>query len=163
MEHKTSMIKTIVGLILCIVIGTSAAAHPGSGIVIDKDGQIYFTDTGKGVWKIDTNGKLSYLPASKFHWMAIDAAGDFAGSPKNFGEYFERVTPENNKPALIMCSDFPLVVGKDGNIYYAQTRPGAARIIRRTAGGKETVLASNKIFEFISGIAIGPDGYLYIT
>lgn len=163
MERSVSVIKAFIGLILCILVGTSATAHPGSGIVVDDHGQIYFTDTGKGVWRIDTDGKLTYLPASKFHWMTIDAAGYFARSPKNFGEYFERVTPQNNKPALIMCSDFPLVVGKDGNIYYADTRPGSAKIIRRTPGGKESVLASNKIFEFISGIAVGPDGSLYIT
>jgi DNA-binding beta-propeller fold protein YncE len=163
MNRPASVIKTFVSLMLCILVGTSATAHPGSGIVVDEYGQIYFTDTGKGVWKIDSNGKLAYLPASKFHWMTIDAYGHFAGSPKTFGDYFERVTPQNNKPALIMCSDFPLVVGKDGNIYYADTRPGSAKIIRRTPGRKESVLASNKIFEFISGIALGPDGSLYIT
>ena len=163
MARTSSVIKTFIGFMLCILVGTSATAHPGSGIVVDENGQIYFTDTGKGVWKIDTNGKLIYLPASRFHWMAFDAAGSFAGSPKNFGEYFERITPQNNKPALIMCSDFPLVVGKDGNIYYANTRPGSAKIIKRTPGGRESVLASNKVFEFISDIAVGPDGSLYIT
>lgn len=163
MKRTASVIKIFVGLTLWILVGTSAAAHPGSGIVVDKYGQIYFTDTGKGVWKIDTNGKLTYLPASKFHWMTIDAAGHFAGSTKNFGEYFERVTAQNNKPALIMCSDFPLVVGKDGNMYYAYTRPGSAKIIRRTTVGKESELATNKIFQFISGIAVGADGSLYFT
>ncbi len=150
-------------LMLCILIGTGATAHPGSGIVVDKYGQVYFTDTGKGVWKIDLNGKLSFLPASKFHWMTIDTIGYFAESPKSFGQYFERVTPQSTKPDLIMCSDFPLVVGKDGNIYYADTRPSSAKIMRRTPNGKESVLASNKIFEFTSGIAVGVDGSLYIT
>ena len=96
--------------LLNFLVGTVASAHPGSGIVIDKYGQIYFTDTGKGVWKIDTQGKLTYIPASKFHWMAIDLIGYFAESQKNFGEYFERVTLQSNKPALIMCSDFPLLL-----------------------------------------------------
>jgi sugar lactone lactonase YvrE len=150
-------------LVLCLLVGTTTSAHPGSGIVVDKYGQVYFTDTGKGVWKIDTNGKLTYLPASKFHWITIDAIGYFAKSPKSFGEYFEKVTPQGTKPAVIMCSDFPLVVGKDGNIYYANTRPGSTKIIRRTPDGKESVLTSNKIFEFISGIAAGADGSLYIT
>ena len=163
MERSTSVIKIFVGLLSCIFVATSAIAHPGSGIVVDEQGQVYFTDTGKGVWKIDNNGKLTFLPASKFHWMSIDAAGHFAGSSKNFGEYFERVTPHNNKPILIMCSDFPLVVGNDGNIYYANTRPGSGKIIRRAPNGKESVLISDKIFEFISGIAVGPDGSLYIT
>ena len=163
-KTRTSFIvRTLISLVLIIFCGTRASAHPGSGIVVDKEGNVYFTDTGKGVWKIDKTGKLTYLPASKFHWMTIDAIGSFAESPKNFGEYFERVTPQTNKPALIMCSDFPLVVGKDGNIYYADTRHSSAKIIRRTAGGNETVLASNKIFEFVSGIAVGADGSLYIT
>jgi sugar lactone lactonase YvrE len=163
MVRTAFFVKSFVGFILCILVAASATAHPGSGIVVDEYGQIYFTDTGKGVWKIDTNGKLIYLPSSRFHWMAFDAAGSFAESAKNFGEYFERVTDQNAKPALIMCSDFPLVVGKDDNIYYANTRPGSGKIIRRTPGGRESVLASNKVFEDISGIAVGPDGSLYIT
>lgn len=163
-KMRTSfVVRTLISLMLCILVGTKASAHPGSGIVVDKEGNIYFTDTGKGVWKIDTQGKLTYLPASKFHWMTIDAIGYFSESQKSFGEYFERVTPQSNKPALIMCSDFPLVVNPDGNIYYAYTRPGSAKIIRRTPDGKESVLASNKIFQFISGIAAGADGSLYIT
>lgn len=150
-------------LTLCFLPATKTSAHPGSGIVLDKNGNIYFTDTGKGVWKIDTQGKLIFLPASRFHWMAIDAIGSFAGSPKNFGEYFERVTSKTDKPDLIMCSDFPLVVNKGGNIYYAVTRPGSSKIIKRTPGGKELVFASDKIFEFVNGIATGVDGSLYIT
>lgn len=149
--------------ILQMIVVKITFAHPGSGIVVDKFGQVYFTDTGKGVWKIDSNGKLSFLPASRFHWMTIDINGYFASSVKNFGEYFERVTPQSTKPTLIMSSDFPLVVGKDGNIYYADTRPGNTKIIRRTPNGKESILASNKIFEFISGIAVSADGSLYIT
>ena len=156
-------IKLVLGFLLCVLGGIKTFAHPGSGIVIDKYGQIYFTDTGKGVWKIDTKGNLSYIPASRFHWMAIDSIGYFAESQKTFGEYFERVTATNSKPALLMCSDFPLVVNKDGNIYYAKTRHNSGQIIRRTPDGKESVLASDSIFEFINGIAAGQDGSLYIT
>lgn len=159
MKAKTILIFAFLQLSALII----TTAHPGSGIVVDKDGHIYFTDTGKGVWKLDGTGKLSYLPSSKFHWMTIDSQGGFAASPKYFGQYFERVTAQHNKPALIMCSDFPLVVGKDGNIYYADTRAGSSKIIRRTPDGNESVLASNRIFEFISGIAAGPDGSLFIT
>jgi len=151
------------GFLLCVLVGTNVFAHPGSGIVIDKYGQIYFTDTGKGVWKIDIRGNLTYIPASRFHWMTIDPVGYFAEAPKNFGQYFERVTAQNSTPSLIMCSDFPLVINKDGNIYYADTRPHSAKIIRRTPDGKESVLASDKIFEFTNGIAVGQDSSIYIT
>lgn len=157
------LISIFLTLMLCFLPGTKLSAHPGSGIVIDKEGNIYFTDTGKGVWKVDTQGKLTFLPASKFHWMTIDETGFFAGSQKNFGKYFERVTSKADKPDLIMCSDFPIIINKDGNIYYANTRRGSAKIIKRTPGEKETVLASNRIFEFINGIAATGDGSLYIT
>jgi len=146
-----------------MLIVRKTSAHPGSGIVIDKDGNIYFTDTGQGVWKIDNRGKLTYLPASLFHWMTIDESGYFAGSQKSFGNWFERVSPQNTKPVLIMCSDFPITVNQDGNLYYADTRSSSPRIIRRTPGGTESVLASGNFFRDISGIAAGPDRSLYVT
>ncbi len=148
---------------LCALFATSTSAHPGSGIVVDKHGQIFFTDTGQGVWKIDNQGILTYLPASLWHWMALDEVGYFAESQKNFGEWFERVTPQSSKPVLIMCSDFPLTVNRDGNLYYADTRHSSARIVRRTPDGTESVLAGGEMFQGIAGIAAGPDGSLYVT
>ena len=45
------MVRTIITLVLCVLFATKGATHPGSGIVIDKEGNIYFTDTGKGIAK----------------------------------------------------------------------------------------------------------------
>ena len=161
---RTSIIlTTLYNLILSLLLIASAPAHPGSGIVIDKQGQIYFTDTGQGVWKIDQQGKLTYVPASKWHWMAIDEVGNFAGSQKSFGEWFERITPQGSKPALIMCSEFPIVVNRDGNLYYAHTRRGSPGIVRRTPDGTESAVARGEMFNDISGIAAAPDGSLYVT
>lgn len=157
------IVKTFINLVLCLLLGTTASAHPGSGIVVDKHGQIFFADTGQGVWKIDTYGKLTYVPASSFHWMALDEVGNFAGSQKNFGEWFERVTPQDSKPVVITCSDFPLTANRDGNMYYADTRPSSPRIVRRTPDGSESVLVRGEMFQGISGIAAGPDCSLYVT
>jgi len=162
-KRTSFVVRTLISLMLCVLFGTGAFAHPGSGIVVDKDGNVFFTDTGQGVWKIDNQGKLTYLPAQLFHWMAIDEAGYFAGSQKSFGEWFERITPQNTKPVLMTCSDFPFTVNRDGNLYYADTRRSSSRIIRRTPNGTESVLASGDFFEHISGIAAGPDGSLYVT
>ena len=170
MTQRATMVTTLISIVLCALIATSVSAHPGSGIVVDKHGQVYFADTGEGVWKIDTQGKLTYLPASLFHWMAIGEVGYFATSEKSFGEWFERVTPQGSKPVLMMCSDFPLTINRDGNLYYADTRHNSARIVRlttqlveRTPDGKESVLARGEIFQGITGIATGADGSLYVT
>lgn len=159
---KTNKIISYI-LLLMLFAATETAAHPGSGIVVDKSGQVYFTDTGKGVWKIDSRGKLIYLPSSRFHWMAIDEAGGFAKTQKNFGIFFERVTPQGAKPVVIICPEFPFTVGIDGNIYYADTRHSPGKIVRRTPEGNETVLTSDKAFASVHGIAAGMDGSIYIT
>jgi hypothetical protein len=109
-DRTSFAVRILITLMLCVLFAIGLFAHPGSGIVLDKEGNIYFTDTGKGVWKIDTEGKLSFLPASKFHWMTIDANGNFAGSPKSFGGYFERVTSKTNKPDLICVLIFRLLL-----------------------------------------------------
>jgi sugar lactone lactonase YvrE len=95
--------------------------------------------------------------------MTIDRMGGFKAAEKSFGGYFEKISSRGSDPTLIMCSDFPVVVNKDGNLYYVDTRRSFTRIVRRTAGGKESVVVSNKIFEFASGIAAGADGSLFIT
>jgi hypothetical protein len=73
---KIKTLASIFSLFISLLLVTNTYAHPGSGIVVDKDGNVYFTDTGQGVWKIDPKGTLTYLPSSRFHWMAIDEAGN---------------------------------------------------------------------------------------
>jgi sugar lactone lactonase YvrE len=146
-----------------ILCGERANAHPGSGIVVDREGNIYFTDTGMGTWKIDVHGKLTKMPSSRFHWMALDERGAFSGSEKGFSGYFERVTERGSRPSILLCSDFPLTVGRDGNIYYADTRSRSSGIVRLTPAGADSVLARGKMFEGVTGIAAGPEGSLYVT
>jgi sugar lactone lactonase YvrE len=131
--------------------------------VVDKDGEVFFTDTGHAVWRIDAAGKLSAFRSSRFHWLDIDPEGRFANSERSFGEWFERVTPKGERPCVVQCSDFPLTFARDGNLYYADAREGAGRIVRRTPEGKETVLARDHALESIDGITCSPEGSLYVT
>ncbi|QEH32127.1 hypothetical protein OJF2_05960 [Aquisphaera giovannonii] len=57
----------------------AASARPGSGIVVDDGGRIFFVDTGAGVWIIDSRGRLARHGGEGFHWLAIDRRGGFAG------------------------------------------------------------------------------------
>lgn len=161
--RSTARARLGASVLFTILVATGAAAHPGSGIAVDKDGQVYFTDTGHRLCKIDAQGRISDFPGSRFHWLALDPDGRFANVDKSFGEWFERATPKGSRPTIIQCSDFPLTMGRDGNLYYADTRPRFTRIVRRTADGKETVLAQDPRFEHVDGLACASDGSLYFT
>jgi sugar lactone lactonase YvrE len=140
-------------------------AHPGSGIFVDQLGRIYFTDTGEGVWLQNPGKTLILLSKSALHWMAYSTDAHFAHGPRNFG-HFERITPDGSKPVLIICSEFPCALGKDGNLYYADTRHGS-RITRRTPEGRVSVLAGISsqapFLRHVTGIAAGSDNFLYVT
>src|SRR5262249_8495420 len=98
-------------------LGTlSVSAHPGSGIVVDRAGNVYFC--GLGLGKIDAKGNLTYLNEKRGgHWMCLDTEGSFSRTQPKF---FERITPAGVKPALIFADGgSPIAVLPDGNLYYA--------------------------------------------
>jgi sugar lactone lactonase YvrE len=162
---------------ICAVCATRAAAHPGSGIVVDPRGQVFFQDSvGRVVWKIDAQGKLTpFFRGKGGHWMCLDTAGSFARAyPKM---RFERITPFGDTPALIFADGgAPIVVNRDGNLYYGSgfpggddMSPGGATVTRMTPDGKCSVFAPElkkaleKIEDGVTGLAAGPDGSLYIA
>lgn len=148
-------------------------AHPGSGIVVDAHRQIYFVDTGQGVWKLGADGKPALIHKLAYHWMAIDEKGHFANS-QSLGDFdggsFVRITPPGAVPAVVISSDFPIAVGRDGGLYYVPyNRAGRRELIRRMPNGQRSVFATlpasagPKPALWINGIASAPDGSLYVT
>ena len=151
----------------------STLAHPGSGIVVDDHGQIYFVDTGQGVWKLSANGKPVLIHTLAYHWMAIDEKGHFAKS-EALGDFddgsFVRITPAGAVPALLISSDYPIAVGQDGGLYYVPyNKAGVRELIRRMPNGQRSVFATLPIVNnpkpmlWINGIASARDGSLYVT
>ena len=164
-------ILIVTGFLLAAII--DADAHPGSGIVVDAKGRVYFVDTGQGVWMLDTQGKLTLIHRMAYHWMALDEQGHFARS-NTLGEFdrgsFERITPVGSTPSIIISSDYPITVGQDGSLYYVPYRPSGPReLIRRTSTGQRSVFArlpsdtSDKPMLWVNGITTGADGLLYVT
>ena len=83
------MLARIQRLLLSSLLVASAAAtavaHPGSGIVIDRRGYVYFVDTGSGVWSIDPSGRLMAVAhitgaALSLFRIAADGKLEFARS-----------------------------------------------------------------------------------
>jgi DNA-binding beta-propeller fold protein YncE len=150
--------------------GAWASAHPGSGIVVDSQGQVYFTHSGRGVAKIDAQGRLNYVHDSKGgHWMCLDAEGSFARTQPKF---FTRITPEGVKPALIFADGgSPVAVARDGHLYYASNddrmTPGGLQLTRMSTDGRLSLPFPDlrKMTEKlgITGLAAVPDGSVYIA
>lgn len=71
--------RTLCSFLCASFVVSSVFAHPGSGIVVDRRGQVYFVDTGLGVWKIDLEGRLVRHDGPAYHCMTIDHEGRFSG------------------------------------------------------------------------------------
>src|SRR5947207_7881152 len=77
----------------------TSSAHPGSGIVVDAQGRVYFSEAGDidahlpgAIWQIDTQGKLTRLQEGGAHYLTLDTTRSFA--PANLAGWFgERHTP----------------------------------------------------------------------
>src|SRR5262245_48140762 len=129
-------------LICCALFAAPALAHPGSGIVVDPQGQVFFQDSlGRAIWRIDAQGKLTkYSEKLVGHWMALDSTGSFSRAELKL---VERITPVGMKPALLVADGgAPIVVNRDGNLYYGlhlldgdRVAPGITRI---SSDGKRT-------------------------
>ncbi len=154
---------TIVGALLP---ATRAMAHPGSAIVVDRLGQVWFLDTGAGLWKIDTHGVLTHVGGDRFHWMALDQDNRFRGAtlPRD-------ITLVGTSPSLLIASDYPVAMGRDGSLYYPSRAPdGRVRIMRTLPAGRPAVVATlpattagGTPLQWLNGLTGGADGHLYFT
>ena len=160
----------VAALALLTAAQLTACAHPASGIVVDQQGQVFFIYSRHGVCKVDAQGKLSYIHRSGGgHWMCLDPEGSFSHTqPK----YFERISPDGAKPALIFADGgSPIAVLPDGNLYYVsggeQLTPGGLQVARNTPQGEISVFAPGlkRVTERrgITGLAAGLDGNLYVA
>ncbi len=155
--------KILVGLVL-IATAAVAIAHPGSGIVVDQRGRVYFVDTGAGVWMIDVDGHLAKRDGPRFHWMALDETSRFAGLSLPTRPSSE-IVAIGSQPTLILASDFPIAIGLDGFLYYPELGSDRRlRIMRFSPTGEKSVRATLPgDLRWINGITAGPNDSLYYT
>src|SRR6267378_4215470 len=163
------VVTFLTALVLAMVLfPASIMAHPGSGIVVDRRGEVYFIDTGAGVWKIDLQGKLTQLPGPRFHWMAIDPDDRFRTTELPTGARGD-ITRVGATPTLLVASDYPIAIGSSGNLYYPSYSSGSGlQMMELTPAGRTSVLtnlsaARGGDLRHVNGLAAGPDGSLYYS
>ncbi|MEP6707393.1 MAG: hypothetical protein ABJC05_07725 [Pyrinomonadaceae bacterium] len=175
---------------LCALLAEKAEAHPATGIVVDRKGQVYFSDL-ETVWKIGRDGKLSVFRAGMngrhVHELAIDSEDNIYGadisyvSQKWISDVW-KMTPEGKLTYLLAPTDNPprgmsLWRDHDGNMYLVDQNNHTKTqtlLLRRTPDGEVTTLAGSAYghkdgkgtearFSSVGGMAFGPDGNLYLS
>jgi hypothetical protein len=170
MKRSRFLCKALTGLCQWLLLVTAAFAHPASGIVVDDQGRIYFLFDS--LYRIDPLGKLSVVQENTGgHWLALDAKGAFANATPKI---YKRATADGAMPALIYGDGAPLVIGLDGNLYYAtngsqeESFPaGALTVARMSSHGEQSLFTPslkqtlNNWSDGITGLTTGPDGSIY--
>jgi hypothetical protein len=152
-----------------VALALNAWSHPGSGIVVDSQGRVFFQDSAaRTIWKIDAAGKLSaYHDKLGGHWMALDTNGWFARSNLKL---VERITPPGVSPALLVADGgAPVAINGDGYLYYGLNVSAGGKasvgMLRISPDGKQEQFAPDlaKAIEKlgITGLASGPDQTIY--
>src|SRR6266576_4064333 len=162
-RQRTNFRRLVLVLIATRLLSASINAHPGAGIAVDRLGQVYFLDTGSGLWKIDRRGQLTHLSETLFHWLAIDEDNRFARTQFAAGALSE-ILKVGTSPSVLISSDYPIAIGRDGNLYHQSGRAGDLRMMKMTPAGTTSVFATlprtveGKPLPHIGGLAFGADG-----
>lgn len=164
---------------LCfLLLPASALAHVGTGIVVDADGRIFFSDPQRNViWRLNPDGQLTRL-GSDIHADGLVLLPD--GSLYVFGLKTWRITPTGHvfeyRGELSPQFRAPMTVDRQGNFYFLQQDCRAKResqIWKAEAAGEVRLLAgstwgqadgkgSEAHFTCLNAWAWGPDGSLYV-
>jgi hypothetical protein len=169
--------------VVSLVLGTlPALAHPGIGIVVDKAGNVYFTDL-KQVWKIAPDGtKTVAVPQVHTHELFLDDQNDLFGehlwyesAQDKFWHYPWRLTAQRKlerlaPPEAGFDYKYSLVRDAAGNQYLMREK----RLFRVRPDGRVEFVAGGAVankdgvgaaagFTDVVWMHAARDGTLYLT
>jgi DNA-binding beta-propeller fold protein YncE len=171
---------------------TRAQAHPASGIVVDRSGNIYFSDL-ETVWKLDTRGQLtvfrSGMRGRHVHELSIDEQENIYGADVSYNSSTKgwisdvwKMTPNGAFGYLLEPTERPprgwsIWRDRSGNMYLVDQNNHTKRetlLLRRTPDGSVMTFAGGEYghadgkgtqakFSSVGGMTFGPDGSIYLT
>ncbi len=169
------MRKTLLPALLLLLAAAPASAHPGVGIVLDRAGNVFYTDL-QHVWRIAPNGAVSVAVRNVHsHELAIDSAGNLYGEDSQYlggDRYRHRVwrrTANGTIEDVIPWTEgfwrqYGLVRDGAGVTYWSQCPERVCTIRRRDPAGRISTVGPNiKFNNYINWLAAGPHGSLYVV
>jgi sugar lactone lactonase YvrE len=190
-SHRSRLFATIILAILAwySLFSDTALAHEGWGIVVDRQGQIYFSDIPTNtIWRITREGNLETVTRQHSHALVLAEDGSIYGTQEHgaaaVGSVWRIASDGSFSNVFTPARDFPLnlhpfIIDRDGNIYSTNSisfpnQSDKAMLMRSTPDGNITIIAggtrghrdgqgSEAQFSGIDGMAWATDGSLYIT
>jgi hypothetical protein len=160
---------------LLLVAAIPAWAHPGVGIVMDRRGNVFYTDLVH-VWRIAPDGTKSIAVRDVHtHELAIDSLGNLFGEDSEYlgGDRYRhriwRLSADGRLTDVVPWRDgfwreYGFVRDDAGAMYWVQCPERRCVIRKRTPDGRTTTVAPGVRFNHpINWIAAGPNGSLYVV
>jgi len=159
-------------LALVLTTAVAAIAHPPVSVVLDAQGNAYYSDLDQ-VWKVTPDGtKTIAVPGVHTHELYLDAQGNLYGEhlwyegerTDKWGHYLWRRSPEGRVVKLIpnregFPRDYSFVRDAAGNQYVAST--DRKRIEKIAPNGRKSVVGRG--FSNIRWMISTPDATLYLV
>lgn len=152
-----------------------ARAHPGVGIVIDRQGNVFYTDLVH-VWRIARDGRKSIAVRDVHtHELFIDSAGNLFGEDSRYqgGDRWRhriwRRSPEGRVTDVVPWTagfwrDYGFTRDGKGAMYWVQCPDRVCTIRKRMPGRRSEVVAPSVRFaNQVNLIAAAHDGSLYVA
>jgi hypothetical protein len=157
-------------LALLFFVAVSAAAHPPVSVVLDAQGNAYYSDL-KQVWKVAPDGTRTVAVSGVHtHELYLDAHGNLFGEhlwyegerTDKWGHYVWRRSPDGKVVKVIpdrtgFLQNYSFVRDTAGNMYFADDE--RKRVMKRGPNGTVRVIASN--LRTIRWMIASPDGTLH--
>ena len=173
---RTSIKLLVVAFLLPAVFRT-ASAHPGVGIVLDRKGNVFYTDL-KQVWKISPDGRKAVAVRNVHtHELYIDNFDNLYGEHLRYeggstDRWWHRVWKLSHDGTLIDLipdrqgflddyNDFQFVHDAQGNFFWA-ARGDTTFIRRRSPDGTVITIAAAK-FRDVRWMTATADGTVFLT
>jgi hypothetical protein len=167
------MTKELLCVLVLMLAGAAAQAHPGVGIVKDSRGNLFYTDLEQ-VWKIAPDGKKSVaVPNVHTHELCLDAEDNLYGehlwyegeATKKWGHRVWCLKRDGTLVDVIparegFLRDYSFVRDRAGNMYWADR--GAQTVIKKRSPDGKISTHATADFRQIQWMTVTADGVLFL-
>ena len=167
----TVMTRLVFALLFVLGVSSVAAAHPGIGIVVDRRGNVFYTDLTQ-VWRISPDGKKTVaVPNVHTHELGLDAKGNLRGEHlwavgERWFQYTWQLSPDGvltkSTPRDGFPQDSSFVFDGAGNRYWFKVGPPAA-MIKEGMDGRAVAMGERATYRAVKWMTASLRGDVYFT